>query len=59
MDRLILEREQLLRDLKVFTERSTTSNPQRKLYYRKRMDQARQRIEQTNEELRAFSSGEK
>lgn len=59
VDKLILEREQLLKDLRVFTDRSATSNPQRKLYYRKRMDQARQRIEQANEELRALSSGEK
>jgi len=59
MDRVILEREQLLEDLKLFTDRSSTSNPQRKLYYRKRMDQARQRIDQINEELRALGSGGK
>jgi len=59
LDRLILEREQLLEDLKLFTDRSSTSNPQRKLYYRKRMNQARQRIEQINEELRTLSSGGK
>ena len=56
VDRLILEREQLLGDLKLFTDRSATSNPQRKLYYRKRMDQARERIEQVNEELKTLSS---
>lgn len=56
-DRLILERERLLEDLKLFTDRSTTSNPQRRLYYRKRMDQARKRIEQINDELRTLSKG--
>lgn len=56
LDRLILEREQLLAELKLFTDRTTTSNPQRKLYYRKRMDQARQRIEQINEEIQTIGS---
>lgn len=57
IDKLIQEREQLLKDLRQYTDRSTTSNPQRKLYYRKRMDQARQRIEKINEELKVLSSG--
>jgi len=56
MDRLILEREGLLQDLKLFTERAATSNQQRKLYYRRRMDQTRQRIEQINDDLRALTS---
>jgi hypothetical protein len=59
LDRLILEREQLLEDLKLFTDRSATSNPQRKLYYRKRMDQARERIDQINEELGSLGPGGK
>jgi len=52
MEKLILEREALLKDMKAFAERSSISNPQRKLYYRKRVDQARERIEQISEELR-------
>ena len=59
IDRLILEREQLLKDLKLFTDRSASSNPQRRLFYRKRIDQARERIERINEELHVLSSGGK
>ena len=51
LDRSILEREALLADLKVFMERSVTSNQQRKLYYRRRIDQTRSRIEKVNEEI--------
>jgi hypothetical protein len=51
LDRFILEREQLLGDLKVFSDRSATSNPQRRLYYRRRLDQTRERIEKVNEEI--------
>lgn len=51
-DRLILEREQLLVDLEKFTQRSSTSNPQRKLYYLRRIEQVRERIGQVNEELK-------
>ncbi len=57
LDRLILERERLLADLKVLSDRSSTSNPQRKLYYRRRIDQARERIEKINEEVRRLGSG--
>lgn len=57
LDKLILEREQLLNDIKVFTDRSSTSNVQRKLYYRKRMDQARERIDKVNEEIRKLGTG--
>jgi uncharacterized membrane protein len=56
LDKYILEREALLADLKVFTERSTTSDPQRKLYYRKRMDQARERMTKVNEEISRLGS---
>lgn len=51
-DRLILEREQLLVDLEKFTQRSSTSNPQRKLYYLRRIEQVRERIGQVNDELK-------
>jgi hypothetical protein len=56
LDKFILEREALLADLRVFSDRSVTSNPQRKLYYRKRIDQTRQRVEKVNEEIRRLGS---
>jgi len=56
LDKYIQEREQLLADLRVFTERSTTSNPQRKLYYRRRIDQVRERINKVNEEIHRLGS---
>jgi len=49
--RLVLERVQLLEDIEVFRKRSSTSNPSRKLYYRRRIEQARERLEQINELL--------
>ena len=52
-EKIILEREHLVEDIKVFSARSSTSNPQRQLYYRRRVDQARQRIDQINEELKS------
>lgn len=51
MDRLLLERESLISDIKVFTDRSSTSNPQRRLYYRKRIEQAMERVARINSEL--------
>jgi uncharacterized membrane protein len=57
LDRLILEREQLLDDIKVFSERSSTSNPQRRLYYRRRIDQTRERIDKINDDVRRLGSG--
>jgi uncharacterized membrane protein len=57
LDRYILEREALLADLKVFMERSVASNPQRKLYYRRRIDQTRARIEKVNEEIARLGQG--
>jgi len=57
MEKLLLEREQLLVDLRAFSERSSTSNPQRRLYYRKRVDHARQRIDEINDELRKIGKG--
>jgi hypothetical protein len=52
--KILLEREYLLAEIKTLAERSTTSNPQRSLYYKKRLEQARQRIEQINEELKSL-----
>lgn len=57
MEKLLLEREQLLADIKTFSERSSTSNPQRQLYYRKRVEHARQRIDRINEELGKIGKG--
>jgi hypothetical protein len=56
-ERLILDRETLVADLKRYTEGSSTSNPQRKVYYRKRMEYAKQAIDRINDELRALSGG--
>lgn len=56
IERLIIEREQMLGDLRMYTDRSSTSNPQRKLYYSKRMDQVRSRIEEINDELKKLGS---
>jgi len=51
-DRLIREREQLLVDIKALSaQASTTSNAQRSLYYHKRIDHARERVSQINEDL--------
>ncbi len=56
IERLIIEREQMLGDLRLYTDRSSVSNPQRKLYYSKRMDQVRSRIEEINGELKKLGS---
>jgi hypothetical protein len=56
LERYIKEREELLADLRVFTNRSTASNPQRKLYYRRRIDQTRERIDKVNEEIHKLGS---
>ena len=50
--KLLLERECLLADVKTFSERASTSNPERSMYYRKRLEQARERIEKINDELK-------
>lgn len=55
-EKLLLEREQLLADLKTFSDRTSTSNPHRKMYYRKRVDHVRERIEAINDELRKLGS---
>lgn len=58
-ERLVLEREVLLADLRTLAESSSTSNPQRKLYYRQRIDDARGRVDRINEELRLLGGGKK
>jgi len=50
-EKLILERGQLLLDVNAFADRMSTSDQKRKAYYRKRIDNARGRISQINEEL--------
>ena len=50
--KILIEREYLLADVKTFAERATTSNPQRSLYYKRRLEQTRERIEKINEELK-------
>ena len=47
-ERLLVERDQLLRDIDKFAARSSTSNPNKQLYYRRRIEQARERVEQVN-----------
>ncbi len=56
IERLILEREQMLGDLRLYADRSSTSNPQRRLYYSKRLDQVRVRVEEINDELKKLGS---
>lgn len=51
VERLLVERDELLRDIEKYSARSTTSNPKRQLYYRRRIEQARERVEQLNEQL--------
>jgi hypothetical protein len=57
IERLVYERESLLLDLASYEDRTSTSNPQRRTYYRQRMEQARARIKEINRELDAL--GEK
>jgi hypothetical protein len=57
LDKLVLERERLLKDIRAFAERSANSNPQRKLYYRKRTEQAMDRIDQINDQLKRLGKG--
>jgi hypothetical protein len=58
MDKLILERERNLADIKAFMDRLSTHSEQRKLYYRRRLDQARARVTQINDELQKLKSEE-
>ncbi len=52
LESLIVERERLLKDIEKFTARSATLNPDRKLYYRRMTDNARDRIGRINSELK-------
>ncbi|OGS52014.1 MAG: hypothetical protein A3K75_00135 [Euryarchaeota archaeon RBG_13_61_15] len=52
LESLVIERERLLKDVEKYTERSATSNPQRKLYYRKVAENTRERISEVNDELK-------
>lgn len=49
--KLVLERERLMEDLKVFGARSATSNPQRRLYYQRRMELVRAQVKEINAQL--------
>ena len=57
LERLIREREMLVADLKKFSERSSDSNPQRQLYYRKRIENTRASIDKVNAEIEKLESG--
>ena len=57
-ERLILDREHMMADLKRFSEGSSTADPQRKQYYRKRMEYTKQAIDRINDELRILGRGE-
>lgn len=54
LEGLVIERERLLEDIQKFTDRSATSNPRRKLYYRKLADNAKDRIAEINGELKTL-----
>ena len=54
LEGLVIERERLLKDIGKYTDRSTTSNPQRKLYYRKMADNAKGRVAEINDELKTL-----
>lgn len=56
-ERLLIERDQLLRDIDKFASRSSTSNPTKSLYYRKRVEQVRTRVEQVNDQLERMERG--
>lgn len=54
LEGLVVERERLLKDIKKYADRSATSNQQRKLYYHKMADNARDRIAQISDELKTL-----
>jgi hypothetical protein len=56
-EKLILNREVLIADLKRFSEGSSTADSQRKLYYRKRIEYTKEAIDRINDELRELSEG--
>ena len=57
-ERLILDRVALMADLKKFSDGSSTVDAQRKQYYRKRMEYAKQAIDRINDELRELGGGQ-
>jgi hypothetical protein len=57
LERLLRERELMVADLKKFSDRSSDSNPQRQLYYRKRIENTRAKIDQVNAEIGKLESG--
>ncbi|MCU0859840.1 MAG: DUF1616 domain-containing protein [Thermoplasmata archaeon] len=57
--KLLIEQERLKKELQTSLERSSTSNPQRKLHYRRRTDRLRERIGQIDRELDAMRSEER
>jgi len=57
VERLLIERDELLKDIEKHASRSSTSNQNRQLYYRRRIEQAKARVEQLNEELARLEEG--
>lgn len=57
VERLLVERDELLRDIEKYASRASSSNPNKQLYYRKRIEQARTRVEQLNDELARMEEG--
>ena len=56
-EKLLIERDQLLREIDKYAARSSTSNPTKQLYYRRRIEQARARVDQVNAELERLEEG--
>jgi hypothetical protein len=54
LEGLVIERERLLKDIGKYADRSATSNPQRKLYYRNMADNAKDRVAEINDELKTL-----
>ncbi|MGD9962524.1 MAG: DUF1616 domain-containing protein [Thermoplasmata archaeon] len=57
VERLLIERDELLRDIEKYASRASTSNPNKQLYYRKRIEQAKARVEQLNDQLERLEGG--
>lgn len=57
VERLLVERDGLLKDIEKYASRSCTSNTNRQLYYRKRIEQAKARVEHLNDELARLEEG--
>ncbi len=50
-EKLLIERDDLVRTVEKYAARSSTSNPNKSLYYQRRIDELRVRIEKVNESL--------